>query len=151
MRSKALLVTNIFSTAYSGLLIWIIGSIAASSGGQDIFESITLFFKSYDALSVLTSGADSVFLKLFSILPVLFLVHMLLFIAGCLLGWIAYIAKVSGLAKFAATLFLFGMIAFLFTFPITLTIMILGYVGGGNQKELNKARKAQKQVQTQTQ
>ena len=59
-----------------------------------------------------------------------------------MIGWLAYIGKKSGSAKFAATLYLVGTLCFPIYVFAGLPITIVGYVGGGNQKKLKRVQLA---------
>lgn len=58
------------------------------------------------------------------------------------MGWIAYAGKKSGIAKFAATLYLIGTICFPIFLIFGLPITIVGFVGGSKQKRINSTSTA---------
>ena len=134
MRSKALLVSNILATLYSTTLLWIFGGTIIEAGGLDYIgywqQSFDLVFE----LSDFSATAEIVLT-----IVILLLVHIGVFVLGAVFGWIAYLSKKSGLAKFAATLYLIGTICFpiyvLFGLPLT----IIGFVAGGKQKKISKS------------
>lgn len=133
MRSKTLLVSNIFATIYSAALLWIFGGAIIEAGGVDYIKAISAYFKLMFELSDM--GSPTV--NTLYVIVILLCVHIITFVLGCLIGWIAYAGRKSGGAKFAATLYLIGTICFLVYFMFGLPITILGFIGGGNQKKIN--------------
>ncbi len=132
-RSKTLLVSNILATLYSTYLLWTFGGAIIQVGGMDYVDALVAYFELAFELLDMSSPAVTV---LYVIL-VLLCVHVCAFALGCLVGWIAYIVKKSGGAKFAATLYLIGTICFPVYLFFALPITIVGYVGGGKQKKIN--------------
>jgi hypothetical protein len=134
MRSKALLVSNILATLYSATLLWIFGGAIIEAGGLDYIGYWQQYFDLVFELSDFSATAEIVLT-----IVILLLVHIGVFVLGAVFGWIAYLSKKSGLAKFAATLYLIGTICFpiyvLFGLPLT----IIGFVAGGKQKKINKS------------
>lgn len=134
MRSKALLVSNILATLYSATLLWIFGGAIIEAGGLDYIGYWQQYFDLVFELAGFSATAEIVLT-----IVILLLVHIGVFVLGAVFGWIAYLSKKSGLAKFAATLYLIGTICFpiyvLFGLPLT----IIGFVAGGKQKKINKA------------
>ena len=72
------------------------------------------------------------------VMLVLFCVHIAVVVLGVIIGWIAFAGKKSGLAKFAAVLYLIETICFPICLPFGLPMTITGFVGSGNQKKINK-------------
>lgn len=137
MRSKTLLVSNILSTLYTGYLLWFFGGAIIAAGGIDYIEYCQQTFGAVFDLV----GFSSVSVNVIYAIVILLLVHIGTFTLGALLGWFAYLAKKSGLAKFSATLYLLGTICFPIYFFFGLPLTIIGYVGGGKQKKINNASK----------
>ena len=131
MRSKALVVSNILATVYSCILWWIFGGALIASGGIEFW---TEYFSILNYL--FEFGADSV--GWIYAIVVLLIVHISAFTLGTIFGWLGYGVKKSGLAKFSATLYLIGTIAFPIFIFFGLPITIIGFVGGENQRKLNR-------------
>jgi len=137
MRSKTLLISNILSTLYVGYLLWFFGGAIIAAGGMDYIEYCQQTFGAVFDLV----GFSSVSVNVIYAIVILLLVHICTFTLGTLLGWCAYLAKKSGLAKFSATLYLLGTICFPIYIFFGLPLTIIGYVGGGKQKKINNASK----------
>lgn len=137
MRSKALLTANIFATLYMGVLFWAIASVVISLGTFDVLQMFGAIGMLFETLADLL-GASVIAATYLSALVVLYCVHIVVFVLGSIVGWVAFAAKKSGGAYFSAVMYLIGTICFpvflLFTLPIT----ILGFVGGSNQKTINQ-------------
>ena len=137
MRSKTLLISNILSTLYAGYLLWFFGGAIIAAGGMDYIEYCQQTFGAVFDLV----GFSSVSVNVIYAIVILLLVHIGTFTLGSLLGWCAYLAKKSGLAKFSSTLYLIGTICFPIYFFFGLPLAIIGYIGGGKQKKINNASK----------
>lgn len=136
MRSKTLLISNILATLYAGGLLWFLGDAIANVGGFAYLDALISYFDfAFRYLGDL--GAE---LTLFYVVFILCGVHILLFALGSLIGWIAFAAKKSGGAKFAATLYLLGTLCFPVCLPAGLPITIVGFVGGSKQKKRNNSQ-----------
>ena len=132
-RSITLLISNILATLYTGYLLLAFGGAIVEAGGEDALRTIRTSFKFiFDLVGTNDSAITFVYVVL-----VLLCVHIGLFVLGCLIGWIAFLAKKSGGAKFAATLYLIGSICFPFFLIFGLPITIVGFIGGGKQKKIN--------------
>ena len=140
MRSKVLLVSNILATVYSACLLFIFGGAVIRAGGTDYLYSIGEYFRSAFELLELVGMSLSLLTVLY-VFFVLLCIHIALFVFGGLIGWISYAGKRSGGAKFAAVLYLLGTICFPLYLYFGLPITIVGFIGGGKQKEINKAAK----------
>lgn len=134
MRSKTLLFSNIFATLYSAFLLSTFGGAIIEAGGVDYIYALNSYFAA--AFNVL--GMNSPTLTFLYVILILLCAHIVLFSLGCLFGWIAYIGKRSGGAKFAAFLYLLGTVAFPVYLFFGLPICILGFVGGSKQKKINQ-------------
>lgn len=132
-RSIALLVSVIFSTIYSAFLLFTFGGAIINAGGMDFVNTVGAYFE----FAFKLIGADSTTLNFLYAIVILLCVHIGVFVIGCLLGWISFITRKSGLAKFAAVLYLIGSICFPIYIFIGLPITIIGFIGGGKQKKLN--------------
>ena len=133
-RSKALLVANVLATLYAGWLLWIFGGAIIEAGGAEAVRTLYAYFEFAFALL----GTDASSLVFLYVVLVLICVHVAGFALGCLFGWIAYLGRKSGGAKFAAVLYLVGTIAFPVYLFFGLPITIMGFVGGSKQKKLNQ-------------
>ena len=133
-RSKALFVANILATLYSAYLLWTFGGAIIEAGGVEFIDAIGAYFEL--VFDLLGTSTEITFLY---VILVLLCVHIVTFVLGSLIGWIAFACKKSGGAKFAATLYLLGTICFPIYLFFGLPIIIMGFVGGGKQKKINKA------------
>lgn len=111
-RSIMLWISTVLATAYCVYLIcYFVGTTASSSGT--------------DALS----GA---------IATTLVTPHIILFLIGAVFGWIGVLAKKAWAALVAAVLYSVGTVLFLVYAMFGVPILILGFIGYANQKNLNK-------------
>lgn len=133
MRSKILLISNILATIYSSILLWWFGSAVVEAGGFDYISAVVEAFEILESFSI-----ESEFLQ---VLLILLCVHIVVFALGCIIGWIAYLSKKSGFAKFASTLYIVGTICFPIYLFFGLPITIIGFIGGSKQKKINKTAK----------
>ena len=153
MRSKVSLISNILSSFYSVILLWIYGGIAISVIGatiaidgalsktnlKDLFsalldQSLGLFKFIFDLLEI---SNPSVLFLLYGFIILLF-VHCSAFIIGCAIGWVSYAKKNRKGAKIAAILYLVGTICYPFYLIYSLPITILGFVGSNHQQKINE-------------
>lgn len=147
MRSKVLLITNIIVTLYVGLWIYLFGSIYAA--GKIMFESVVGFREFIEVyFSMLFSLIEFIYeVGGFNTLEIayiygsslLLLVHIICFVLGFLIGWCAYLRRKSGGAKFAAILYLIGIICVPIFILWGLPITIMGFSGAKKQKKINKS------------
>lgn len=135
MRSKMLLVSNLLSTVYSVVMICIFGGAFVEAGGLEYIE----LMESLSELAYEFAGDSAGVVTFINAILILLGVHIALFALGTLIGWISYIAKKSGGAKLAATMYLLGTICFPIYVVFGLPITICGYIGGGKQKKINKS------------
>ena len=133
MRSKTLLVSNILSTISASVLLYIFGGGIVAAGRMDYIA----YCRQYFSLAYELLGFSSLSMNVVYAIVILLLIHIVTFTLGVLFGWIGYSAKKSGLAKFAATLYLIGTICFPIYIFFGLPLTIIGYVGGGKQKKIN--------------
>ena len=135
MRSKTLLIGNILSTIYSIGLFLVFGNAIIEAGATDFIETMTMYFEIiYNSI-----GFDTAATILY-VIVILLCAHIVLIILGCIFSWIAYIVKKSGLAKLAATFYLIATICFPIYLFFSLPITIVGFIGGGKQKTINKCQ-----------
>lgn len=134
MRSKTLLVSNILSSVYAAILLWIVGGSIISAGGLSYIN----FWRSYFSFVSDFAGYGSLSANTAAVVLILLCVHIILFTLGAIFGWLSFGAKKSGLAKFAATLYLIGTLCFPIYIFFGLPLTIIGYIGGGKQKKLIK-------------
>lgn len=131
MRSKTLLVSNIFSTLWAGgLLIYFINFLA--DGGFEALRSATLVGELFSDLS---DGFNSIII--IDIIIGLMMAHMILFVIGALLGWLGFSLKKKAPAKAAAILYLVATILFPVYVFMTLITIILGFIGQSKQGKLS--------------
>lgn len=130
MRSKVLLVSNILATIYSAFLFYWFGSAIIETGG---IEYISALGDAFEILKAFSIGVEFI-----EVLLILLCVHIVGFVFGCIIGWISYLAKKSGGAKFAATLYLIATICFPIYLFYGLPITIIGFIGGSKQKIKNR-------------
>lgn len=133
MRSKVLLAANLLSLLYGGYLLWYFGSPIIKYGIADFIEDMKLTYKVlFDMLNI----ESSTFLVL-NIVLILLCIHIIAFVLGCLNGWLGFVSKKSGFAKFAAILYLLGTLCFPIYFIFGLPITIMGFIGATKQKRMN--------------
>lgn len=132
-RSKTLLVSNIMATLYVVYLIWHFGGAIIIAGGVDFIYVLKGYFEM--AFEIL--GMNSPGLTFLYVILILLCIHIVAFALGCLIGWVAFATKKSGIAKLAATLYLIGTICFPLYLFLGIVITIVGFIGGGKQKIIN--------------
>ena len=134
-RSTTLLASNILATLYSAFLLWTFGGAIIEAGGAEFIDAIGAYFE----LAFELLGMSSPAVTILYVILVLLCIHIFIFVLGCLIGWISFASKKSGGAKFAATLYLIGTICFPVYLFFGLPITIVGFIGGGKQKKINRA------------
>lgn len=139
MRSKVLLVSNIVASVYAIFLLWYFGGACVSAGGVSFIEYWKLYFNFVYDFAGFSSASVNIIYALLALLGV----HICTFVLGAIVGWIGYIAKKSGAAKFAAVMYLLGTICFPIYIMFGLPILILGFVGSSKQKQLNLSAAAE--------
>lgn len=132
-RSKALFVSNILATLYSAYLLWALGSSYNRSWAERIlYQQWGAYFKlAFDLLGISSAAMNYLYA-----ITILLCLHIVTFVLGCLMGWIAYAGKKSGIAKFAATLYLIGTICFPIFLIFGLPITIVGSLAAASKSEL---------------
>lgn len=130
MRSKVLLISNIFATILTAAIIFFTSNAFNEMGGIDAYA---------DYYSHVIEYAD--FLSAYILtMPYLFIAQSSIFVTAILLGWIGWIAKKSAPAKFAAVLYILGaLICFYYFTFLAIPVIVLGFIGGSKQKSLNRA------------
>ena len=132
-RSKLLLLSNIFSTLYGLYLLIKFGGAIIEAGGVEFIDALATYFElAFDII-----GMNSPAVTFLYVLLVLICIHIIGFVLGALLGWIAYIGKKSGIAKCSAVFYLIGTICFPIYLFFGLPITIVGFLAAGKQKEIN--------------
>lgn len=134
-RSKTLLAANILSTLYVIYLFTAFIGMMIKLAEAELTEMIGAYF----AFLIELAGSNSSLEVFLCVVFALLCIHVALFFLGFLFGWIAYAAKKSGLAKFAATLYLLATICFPIYIFVGLPITIVGFIGGGKQKQINRS------------
>ena len=133
-RSKTLFVSNILATLYSVYLLWTFGGAVIKAGGMDFIDALAEYFET--AFSLLDMiGASSTTLGLLYTILVLLTIHIVAFVLGCIIGWVAFGIKKPG--KGAAVLYLIGTICFPLYLFFGLPITIVAFVGSKKQKKIN--------------
>ena len=136
MKSKTLLAANILATTYSIILLWaLIGLTVINSGGENIINSVGGFFESAFELI----GMSLAIINYLYLLAVSLFVHIGLFIAGCIVSWIAYVTKKDNVATVAAVVYLIGTICSPVCLAFGIPVTALAFVGANNQRKLNKS------------
>ena len=130
---KMLLVMSLISV----YLLWTFGGAIIEAGGADFIGAISDYFElAFDLLGMSSPAMNFVYA-----ITILLCIHIVSFVLGCIIGWIAYAWKKSSNAKFAATLYLIGTICFPIYLFFGLPITIVGFIGGGKQKKINNTVK----------
>lgn len=112
-RSKVLLVATALATIYTVyLLSYFVGGTANAEGTEAIGGAIA---------------------------TALVMPHMIMFLIGAVFGWIGVLARKSWAALVGAILYSVGTLFFLMYAMFGVPILILGFIGYGKQKKLNKA------------
>lgn len=135
MRSKTLFVSNILGTVYSIYLLITIGGAIVELGGIEYVKALTYSFEFLFSII----GMESATLNLAYAILVGLCIHIVGFLLGAVLGWFAWFAKKSKLAKFSAVLYLIATIGCVFFFIASLPITIFGFVGAKKQKKIQSA------------
>lgn len=133
-RSKALFVSNILATLYSVYLLWTFGGAVIAAGGVAFIDALMDYFREAFALLDFI-GEDSTALTILYVVLVLLAAHIVLFVLGTIIGWLALAGKKPG--KTAAVMFLLGTVCFPLYLFFGLPITIIAFVGSGTQKKLN--------------
>lgn len=137
-RSKTLFISNILATLYSLYLLWTFGGAIIAAGGADYVNELGRYFElAFDLLGMSSPAVTFLYVILISLC-----IHIVSFILGSLIGWLAYMNKKSCSAKFAATLYLIGTICFPIYLFFGLPITVIGFVGGSKQKKINTVNSA---------
>ena len=133
MRSKVLLISNIFATILVAIITYVTVTAINDLGGMEGLEAYSELY------SYSIAKADFITGYILT-MPYLLIAQASIFVVATLFGWISYLAKKSGLAKFAAVLYILGALScfYYFTF-FAIPVIVLGFVGGSKQKSLNKA------------
>ncbi|MBQ5911258.1 MAG: hypothetical protein IIW94_04555 [Clostridia bacterium] len=137
MRSKTLIVANIFATVWTGIMLY--SAIAFfAKGGTEYF---VLANYANSLLNDLLGSLEElqIFMTLLNVLSVFVALHTFLFTLAIIFGWIGYICKGAGFALSAAILYLVGTLLCPIFILSGLPIIILGFVGQACQRKLNKA------------
>ncbi len=133
-RSKVLLASSILSSVYFILLLGTFGVVFREVEGTDYIAVLNAYFE----LAFALVGMHAPAVTALYVMLVLFCAHITVAVLGVIIGWIAFAGKKSGLAKFVAVLYLIETLCFPICLPFGLPMTILGFVGSGNQKKMNK-------------
>ena len=112
-RSVFLFIATLLSTAYAIYLIcyFVGGTANASDTGEAIGGAIA---------------------------TALVMPHMIMFLIGCVFGWLGFLFKKSWSALVAAILYSVGTLFFLVYAMFSIPLLIFGFIGYANQKKINK-------------
>ncbi len=112
-RSKILLTATALATIYVVYLIsYFFGETASSEGAEAVGSAIA---------------------------TALVMPHMIMFLIGAVFGWIGVLGRKSWAALVGAILYSVGTLFFLMYAMFGVPILVLGFIGYGKQKKLNKA------------
>ncbi|MBO4941467.1 MAG: hypothetical protein J6D15_04620 [Clostridia bacterium] len=115
-RSKILFIATALATIYTVYLFsFFFGATASSEGTEAVGAAIA---------------------------TALVMPHTIVFLIGAVFGWIGYLAKATWAALVAAILYSVATLFFLAYFMFGVPILVLGFVGYGKQKKLNKEAQA---------
>ena len=139
MRSKTLLVSNIFATVWTGIMLC--SNIAFSAKGGAQYFVWSNYANGF--LNELLGSLEElqIFMTLINVLSVFVGLHTFLFVLATIFGWIGYICKGAGFALSAAILYLIGTLLCPIFILSGLPIIILGFVGQACQRKLNRINK----------
>ncbi len=135
MRSKMFLAANIISSIYTTVLLWtLVGLTILNAGGESIINTVGGFFEAtFKLISI-----DLAIRNYLYVLAVTLFVHNGLFIIGCIFSWIAYTTSKESLATVATIIYLIGTICSPICLVFGIPVVILTFIGAGNQKKINK-------------
>ncbi len=138
MRSKLLLVTNILASVYAVASLWtVIGFNIIDVGGKSVINSVGGFLESiFERVDM--SLAITNFLY---VLQIMFLIHIGLFVAGCLISWVAFALQGDNIAIVSASIYLLGTICSPICIVLGAPITILTFIAAINQRKINKTAK----------
>ncbi|MBR5295685.1 MAG: hypothetical protein IKU24_03745 [Clostridia bacterium] len=135
MRSKTFLAGNIIASIYSVVLSWmLIGLTIIDNGGQSIINTLGRFFE--NAFQLI--DMDLSIVNYLYVLAISMLLHISLFVLGCIISWISYITKNDTLATVVAVIYLIGTICSPICLFFGIVISAIAFIGANNQKKLNK-------------
>lgn len=136
MRSKTLIVSNIFATVWTGIMLYFVIAFFAR-GGAEYFIWAN---RTSDLLSDLLSSTEDikVFTTILNVFYAVVSLHTFLFTLATVFSWVGYICRSAGFALSAAVLYLVGTLLCPIFILSGLPIIILGFVGQGCQRKLNK-------------
>lgn len=135
MRSKPFLAANVLASIYTIVLLWIIvGLTILDAGGESIINAVGGFFEAaFEFINM-----DIAVINYLYVLAISLLMHIGLFIVGCIVSWIAYVKKADSVAIVAAVIYLVGTICSPICLLFGILITTLAFIGAGNQRKLNK-------------
>lgn len=134
-RSLTLLISNIFATIWTLILLYSVLSFLVKGGAEYfVWANRTNFLLS----EILVSAEDvQIFVTLLNIFHILVSLYTIFYTLATILGWIGYIAKSRGCALAAAILFLIGTLFCIIFLLFSLHIIILSFVGQSCQGKVN--------------
>lgn len=135
MRSKTFLTANILASIYNIVLLWtIIGITIINAGEVSVINTVGGFFEAtFKLISI-----DIAIINYLYVIAISILVHISLFIVGCIISWIAYVIKKDSIATVAAIIYLIGTICSPICLVFGIIVTTLTFIGISNQRKINK-------------
>ena len=138
-RSITLLISNIFATIWTLILLYFVCSFFAKGGATYFVWANRM---NYFLSDLLVSAEDvQIFATLLNGFYILASLYVLFYVIATILGWVGYATKSSGPALAAAILFLIGTLFCIIFLLFSLHIIVLSFVGQGCQRKLKKLSK----------
>lgn len=132
MRSKALLLANIFATLLS---ITVIGSTVLLIYKLGDCGGLAQYAKEYSA-----AGFEGFVDKYIYLGPFLLIAESVILLIATAIGWTAWYKKNCKMAIIFASLYLVGILFYILYAIESLPVILLGFVGAYNQKKLNSGK-----------
>lgn len=134
-RSTTLLISNIFATIWTLIMLSSVFSFFAKGGaGYFVWANRMNYF----LLDLFESMEDvQIFVTLLNVIYIFLAIYTFLYILATILGWVGYITKSRGCSLVAAILFLVGTLFCIILLLFNLHIIILSFVGQSCQRKIN--------------
>ena len=129
MKSKTLLLANIFATMLTLTIIIITFAAINAMGG---FEGLLQFGKQYAEAEFESFSEWYVISGPFTLI-----LQVIILVISTVIGWMSWLNKNCKSAIIFASLYLFGILCYAMFVIESLPVIILGFVGAYNQKKLN--------------
>ena len=134
-RSITLLISNIFATIWTLILLYSVFSFFAKGGGENFVWAHRMNYFLSDLLE--TMEDIQIFATFVNVFYILVSLYTAFYTLATILGWVGYIAKSRGSALAAAMLFLVGTLFCMFFVLFSLHIIILSFIAQGCQGKVN--------------